>query len=120
MIDALNFQMNYVKIDVNWNQCFFIANGDHGDVIQSVSWKRDGKLLATSCKDKCVRIVDPRSPTSLVSSATSHQSIKDSRIVWLGEQDRILTTGKVKIHSICCVIICYDFYVYVYFFKYRL
>lgn len=30
------------------------SNSDHDEVIQSVSWKRDGTLLATSCKDKQV------------------------------------------------------------------
>ncbi|XP_076251127.1 coronin isoform X1 [Rhynchophorus ferrugineus] len=69
------------------------SNSDHDDVIQSVSWKRDGTLLATSCKDKQVRIIDPRSENPCVKQANSHQSIKDSRVVWLGDQDKILTTG---------------------------
>ncbi|XP_018326736.1 coronin-7 isoform X2 [Agrilus planipennis] len=69
------------------------STSDHSDVIQSVSWKRNGKLVATSCKDKHVRILDPRSEKSCVSIASSHQNIKDSRIVWLGDQDKVLTTG---------------------------
>lgn len=68
-------------------------NKDHTEVIQSSSWKKDGKLLATSCKDKKIRIIDPRVPDSVLGVANSHQNIKDSRVVWLGEQDRILTTG---------------------------
>lgn len=40
-----------------------------------------------------VRIFDPRSATAIQAECDSHQSIKDSRIVWLGEQPRILTTG---------------------------
>jgi len=68
------------------------ANSDHTEVIQSVSWKQDGSVLATSCKDKQVRIIDPRVSTCIVNSCSSHQSIKDSRIVWLNN-DRILTTG---------------------------
>lgn len=69
------------------------CNADHADVIQSVSWKTDGTFLATSCKDKQVRIIDPRVEKPCVNMANSHQSIKDSRVVWLGESDRILTTG---------------------------
>ncbi|XP_050307808.1 coronin-7 isoform X2 [Anthonomus grandis grandis] len=69
------------------------SNSDHDEVIQSVSWKQDGTLLATSCKDKQVRIIDPRSDSPCVKQANSHQSIKDSRVVWLGDQNRILTTG---------------------------
>jgi len=40
-----------------------------------------------------VRIIDPRSESPCIKQANSHQSIKDSRVVWLGEQDKILTTG---------------------------
>ncbi|KAL7289954.1 hypothetical protein TKK_0016337 [Trichogramma kaykai] len=69
------------------------SNNEHKEVIQSVSWKQDGTLLASTCKDKQVRIIDPRTTKNIVSSASSHQSIKDSRIVWLGNSDRILTTG---------------------------
>lgn len=50
--------------------------------------------MATSCKDKFVRIFDPRAAGSPIQlTAESHQSIKDSRVVWLGNQSRILTTG---------------------------
>ncbi|XP_046424252.1 coronin-7 isoform X3 [Neodiprion virginianus] len=69
------------------------SNNEHAEVIQSLSWKQDGTLLATSCKDKQVRIIDPRSSRCIVNTSPSHQSIKDSRIVWLGDKDRILTTG---------------------------
>ena len=32
----------------------------HKDTIYSMSWSRDGNLLATTCKDKMLRIIDPR------------------------------------------------------------
>jgi len=71
-----------------------LSNAEHSDVIQSLSWKKDGTLLATSCKDKQVRILDPRLPANCFThTANSHQSIKDSRVVWLGDTGRILTTG---------------------------
>lgn len=78
--------------DISTQQEVF-SNNEHPEVIQAIAWKEDGTVLATSCKDKMVRIVDPRSKTPITMSAVSHQSIKDSRIVWLGEQNRILTTG---------------------------
>lgn len=40
-----------------------------------------------------VRILDPRAAQPIGMSANSHQSIKDSRVIWLGDQQRILTTG---------------------------
>lgn len=69
------------------------ANNEHPEVIQSLSWKLDGSILSTSCKDKMVRIIDPRAQNCMTATAESHQSIKDSRVVWLGDQNRILTTG---------------------------
>lgn len=32
----------------------------HPDVIHSVCWNSNGSLLATTCKDKNLRIIDPR------------------------------------------------------------
>lgn len=69
------------------------CNNEHPDTIQSLSWKQDGITMATNTKDKKVRVIDPRSNNPIVMQAESHQSIKDSRVVWLGTQDRILTTG---------------------------
>jgi coronin-2 len=33
----------------------------HPDIIFSVSWNHNGSLIATTCKDKQLRIIDPRS-----------------------------------------------------------
>ena len=35
----------------------------HNDQVQSVSWKEDGLLLASSCRDKTLRIFDVRTKT---------------------------------------------------------
>ncbi|XP_049538701.1 coronin-7 isoform X5 [Anopheles darlingi] len=75
------------------NQQEAFSNNEHPEVIQSLGWKQDGKICATSCKDKMVRVLDPRAQSPIVMVADSHQSIKDSRIVWLGDQNRVLTTG---------------------------
>ncbi|TMS15500.1 Coronin-7 [Larimichthys crocea] len=64
----------------------------HSDQLQSLSWKRDGSLLATSCKDKMLRVFDPRAQLTPVQSAKSLQSNKDSRILW-AKDDFLLTTG---------------------------
>ncbi|XP_029363747.1 coronin-7-like isoform X2 [Echeneis naucrates] len=64
----------------------------HSDQLQSLSWKRDGSLLASSCKDKMLRVFDPRAQLTPVQSAKSLQNNKDSRILWTRE-DLLLTTG---------------------------
>lgn len=40
-----------------------------------------------------VRILDPRVEKSCIQTANSHPGIKDSRVVWLGEQNKVLSTG---------------------------
>ncbi len=32
----------------------------HPDAIQSITWNRNGSLFATTCKDKHIRVIDPR------------------------------------------------------------
>lgn len=42
----------------------------HPDVIFSVSWSRNGSLLCTACKDKKVRVIDPRKKKIVAVSET--------------------------------------------------
>lgn len=65
---------------------------NHGDQIQSVSWQGDGAFLVTSCRDKKIRVIDPRAGI-VVQEANGHQNIKDSRVLWLPGKDLILSTG---------------------------
>lgn len=64
----------------------------HSDQLQSLSWKRDGSLLASSCKDKMLRVFDPRAQLTPVQSTKGLQNNKDSRILWT-KDDLLLTTG---------------------------
>jgi len=64
----------------------------HTDMVLSVGWNYDGTLLATTCKDKKLRVFDPRTEKE-VSVAESHAGIKGSRLVWLGTSGRIVTVG---------------------------
>ncbi|KAJ1555354.1 hypothetical protein HK096_003097 [Nowakowskiella sp. JEL0078] len=64
----------------------------HTEIVQSLSWNYDGSLLTTTCKDKKLRVFDVRSNT-VVQEAPGHQGIKGSRVVWLGNSDKICTTG---------------------------
>uniref|UniRef100_A0A4W6BNK7 Coronin n=1 Tax=Lates calcarifer TaxID=8187 RepID=A0A4W6BNK7_LATCA len=61
----------------------------HSDQLQSLSWKQDGSLLASSCRDKMLRVFDPRAQLTPVQSL---QNNKDSRILW-AKDDFLLTTG---------------------------
>ncbi|XP_077483425.1 coronin-2B-like isoform X3 [Amblyomma americanum] len=64
----------------------------HPDSIHSMSFNRDGSLLATTCKDKKLRIIDPRA-CSVVREGVCHQGSKASKVVFLGDTGRLFTTG---------------------------
>eukprot|EP00058_Branchiostoma_floridae_P026168 XP_002611658.1 hypothetical protein BRAFLDRAFT_117106 [Branchiostoma floridae] len=84
--------------DVGTQQEAYVLE-DHNDLVQSFSWKEDGSLLATSCKDKKIRVLDPRAG-STVQSGDGHQNVRDSRVLWLGDKDMLLSVGFSKGDSV--------------------
>ena len=72
-----------------------VLNG-HGDVIQSMAFNPTGTLLATTCRDRKLRIFDPRVGGEPVRVGDGHGGIKGSRVTWMGELDKIATTGFSK------------------------
>ncbi|XP_036445907.1 coronin-7-like isoform X1 [Colossoma macropomum] len=64
----------------------------HADQLQGLAWKEDGSLLASSCKDKNLRVFDPRAQLTAVQSVEGFQTNKDSRVRWV-KDDYILATG---------------------------
>ncbi|KOB67373.1 Coronin [Operophtera brumata] len=64
----------------------------HSDVIYCMSFNRDGSLLATTSKDKKLRVIEPRRGIVL-SEGTCHSGTKASKCTFLGNQGKVLTTG---------------------------
>uniref|UniRef100_T1IM85 Coronin n=1 Tax=Strigamia maritima TaxID=126957 RepID=T1IM85_STRMM len=64
----------------------------HDDLVQSFCWQGFGNLMASSCRDKKLRIFDPRT-TAATQEATVRCNPKDSRVIWLGDVNQILSTG---------------------------
>ncbi|KAK7789673.1 hypothetical protein R5R35_011444 [Gryllus longicercus] len=64
----------------------------HPDVIYSLSFNRDGSLVTTTCKDKKLRVIEPRRGIVL-SEGICHAGTKACKAVFLGNTGRILTTG---------------------------
>ncbi|GAA5891381.1 hypothetical protein JCM6882_004677 [Rhodosporidiobolus microsporus] len=65
----------------------------HADMVQSIDWSYTGDVFVTTCKDKKLRLFDPRTGSAAVTVADSHSGVKGSRVAWLGSLDRIVTTG---------------------------
>ncbi|KAF2270127.1 coronin-6 [Lojkania enalia] len=64
----------------------------HKDIVQSLSWSADGTFLVTTSRDKKLRVWDVRQEKP-VQEVAGHPGAKNSRAVWMGEHDRIATTG---------------------------
>ncbi|KAI0262372.1 microtubule binding protein [Gloeopeniophorella convolvens] len=70
-----------------------VVLGGHGDTIQSLAFNPTGQLLVTTCRDRKLRVFDPRAGGEAVRVGEGHGGIKGARVVWMGEHDRIATTG---------------------------
>jgi coronin-1B/1C/6 len=68
----------------------------HNDLVTSFSFNYNGNLLATTSRDRKLRVWDIRS-NKIISSGAGHTGAKASRVVWLGNSDRIGTTGFSKL-----------------------
>lgn len=64
----------------------------HKDLVTSFAFNYNGTLMATTSRDKKLRIWDLRTQ-EVISEGPGHTGAKPSRVVWLGNTDRICTTG---------------------------
>jgi hypothetical protein len=83
-----------VKIwDIEKGKDVISVDAQHTDIIQSADWNRNGSLLATTSKDKKVRVIDPRS-NKVAQEAEGHQGVKGSRVIFIG--DKLFSVGFTK------------------------
>jgi len=68
---------------------------DHPDVPQSIDYSADGSQIATTCKDKKIRVFDPRDGKS-VANTEGFQGTKRSSVVWASNQEKLLGVGFSK------------------------
>ncbi|RKU48085.1 Coronin-like protein crn1 [Coniochaeta pulveracea] len=64
----------------------------HADIVQSLSWNATGSMMVTTSRDKKLRVWDVRQEKP-VHEYHGHEGAKNSRAVWMGEHNRIATTG---------------------------
>ncbi|TRZ12113.1 hypothetical protein HGM15179_014995 [Zosterops borbonicus] len=63
----------------------------HRDVVLSMSFNTDGSLLATACRDRKIRVIDPRAGTVLQEG--SYKSHKVNKVLFLGNMKKLFSTG---------------------------
>lgn len=68
----------------------------HNDAIQSLAFNPSGTLMATTCRDRKIRMFDPRTGSEAVRITDGHGGIKGARIAWMGDLDKFATTGFSK------------------------
>ncbi|CAB1351752.1 unnamed protein product [Coregonus sp. 'balchen'] len=78
--------------DVGTGELVYQIGDAHPDLIYSVSWNRDGSAICTVCKDKALRVIDPRRGTVLKVKEKVHDGTRPMRAVFLSD-GKILTTG---------------------------
>uniref|UniRef100_A0A8I3N3A1 Coronin n=1 Tax=Canis lupus familiaris TaxID=9615 RepID=A0A8I3N3A1_CANLF len=64
----------------------------HPDLIYNVSWNRNGSLFCSACKDKSVRIIDPRRGTLVAEREKAHEGARPMRAIFLAD-GKVFTTG---------------------------
>nr|XP_056720879.1 coronin-6 isoform X1 [Euleptes europaea] len=64
----------------------------HTDLIYNICWNRSGSLFITTCKDKHLRIIDPRQHLVVAERFAPHEGMRPMRAVFTRE-GLVFTTG---------------------------
>jgi len=64
----------------------------HKAMATNLSWNLEGSQCATSCKDKTLRLFDPRA-NKCISEVADHPGAKGGRVVWMKKKNYIFTCG---------------------------
>ncbi|CAL8310814.1 unnamed protein product [Arctogadus glacialis] len=64
----------------------------HPDLIYSACWNRDGSQILTACKDKTLRVLDPRKGTVITEKEKPHEGSRPVRALFVSD-NKILSTG---------------------------
>ncbi|XP_012673925.1 coronin-1C-A isoform X2 [Clupea harengus] len=84
------------NVVIVWNvgtgEAMITLDDMHPDVIFSVSWSRNGALICTACKDKKVRVIDPRKEQIVAEKDKAHEGARPMRAIFLADGN-VFTTG---------------------------
>ncbi|XP_062844467.1 uncharacterized protein coro1cb isoform X2 [Trichomycterus rosablanca] len=78
--------------NVGTGEALITLDDMHPDVIFSVCWNRNGSLICTACKDKKVRVIDPRKVKITAEKDKAHEGARPMRAIFLADGN-IFTTG---------------------------
>ncbi|KAM9272567.1 coronin-6 isoform 2-T2 [Morus bassanus] len=81
--------------NVGTGEMLLVLEDMHTDLIYNVGWNRNGSLLVTTCKDKKVRVIDPRKQQVVAEKAKPHDGARPIRAIFMAD-GKIFTTGFSK------------------------
>ncbi|NWR65156.1 CORO6 protein, partial [Bucorvus abyssinicus] len=81
--------------NVGTGEMLLVLEDMHTDLIYNVGWNRNGSLLVTTCKDKKVRIIDPRKQQVVAEKDKPHDGARPIRAIFMAD-GKIFTTGFSK------------------------
>lgn len=88
---------NHINI-VDFEHQKIVHSSAYEDWIQTFSWNRCESQIVTNTKNRTIQINDIRAQSEKI-SGPSHQSIRDVKVIWLGNENYILSSGKpMKVH----------------------
>ncbi|XP_033027930.1 coronin-6 isoform X2 [Lacerta agilis] len=67
----------------------------HTDLIYNVCWNHNGSLFVTTCKDKHLRIIDPRQHLVVAEKVKPHEGARPVRAIFMSD-GKVFTTGFSK------------------------
>lgn len=70
---------------------------DYKNIVQSFSWNSSESQIVTNTKNMTIQMTDVRAQRAEI-SAPSHQCIRDARVVWLSNENYIISTGMFLCH----------------------
>ncbi|XP_069471359.1 coronin-6 isoform X1 [Ambystoma mexicanum] len=84
---------NLVNIwNVGTGEALITLDDLHPDLIYNVCWNRNGSLISTTCKDKKIRIIDPRKQQVVAEKCAPHEGMRPMRAIFTRE-GLVFTTG---------------------------
>ncbi|NWH82283.1 CORO6 protein, partial [Piaya cayana] len=81
--------------NVGTGEMLLVLDDMHTDLIYNVGWNRNGSLLVTTCKDKKVRVIDPRKQQVVAEKTKPHDGARPTRAIFMAD-GKIFTTGFSK------------------------
>lgn len=71
-------------------------NEVHKDLVQELLWDLNGNQIATSSRDKCIRLIDARANAVSSVIENAHDGIKSIKLAYLGHTHKLFSVGFTK------------------------